>query len=666
MNPRPRRQIRNNAALLALIVFASNARALSPNEWRFRQPLGVPAAGLIRLDLPPATLDAARPALEDLRLLDSAGQEVAYLIEQPTPQPAAQRRPRSFRASLEPAATVLSIETGIDTPIAGLTLESPSGAFAKIARIEGSNDGATWTQLLAGRPILRLPNGVAQLDAEFAPGVWKFLRIMLDDRRSIPAPFTGALLLGERVEAPAVIANTTIRSRDESPGVTRLAVDLGAANLRVARITLETSDPLFTRAVTLAVPEISEDGIREQSVADGAVHRIAVDDNIAEQLDVRIERQVASRELLVLIRNQDSPPLAITGVRATLRPARLVFLAREPGAFQLITGNSQCAAPRYDLAPLAGRLKSAPAAAAALSALVPNPDFHSPETLPGLGENAAALDVSAWKFRKPLVVESSGVMQLELDLDVLAHAARGFGDVRVMRGGRQIPYLVERTSIQRAIALQAAPANDPQHSRISRWSLALPKTGLPLTRLVCASATPLFERELRLSEEVPDERGGKFTRELGRASWQHTPDHPAREVTIEFSNTPAIAALFLETDNADNPPIDLANPRAFHPVTRLVFKAAPDAREPLELFYGNDRADAPRYDLRLVATQLLGAEKSIATLGPETPVAKHPRPDSEVPGGTGGIAFWLVLALVVAGLLIVLARLLPRPPDAAS
>ena len=442
MNPRTRRPFRRHAALIALIGFAANALALTPNEWRFRQPLDVPAASLVRIDLPPATLDAARPALEDLRLIDSAGQEVAFLIEQPAPQPAAQRRPQSFRASLEPAATVLAIETGIDTPIAGIALESPSGAFAKIARIEGSNDEVTWTLLVAARPILRLPNGVAQLDAEFPPGVWKSLRVTLDDHRSLPAPFTGALLLGERVEAPTVAANATIRSRDESPGVTRIAVDLGAANLRVARITLETSDRLFTRAVTIAVPEVSEDGVREQPIADGTAHRIAVDDNIAEQLDVRIERQVASRELLVLIRNQDSPPLAITGVRATLRPARMIFLAREPGTFQLLTGNTRCASPRYDLAPLAGRLKNASAITATVSALMPNPDFQSPETLPGLGGSAAVLDVSAWKFRRPLVIGTSGVMQLELDLDVLAHAARGFGDLRVMRGGRQIPYLV--------------------------------------------------------------------------------------------------------------------------------------------------------------------------------------------------------------------------------
>jgi len=35
--------------------------------------------------LPVETLDAARPALEDLRLYDDAGNEVPYLIERPVP-----------------------------------------------------------------------------------------------------------------------------------------------------------------------------------------------------------------------------------------------------------------------------------------------------------------------------------------------------------------------------------------------------------------------------------------------------------------------------------------------------------------------------------------------------------------------------------------------------
>ncbi len=663
MTPKLRRPFLKIFALLAL---AANALALSPAEWRNRQQLDVPAAGLVRIDLPPSALSAARPALEDLRVLDSAGQEVAFLVERPAPKPAAQQRPKSFRAKVEAGATVLAIETGIDTPIGGLALESPSGAFMKLARIEGSADGETWTQLVASRPILHLPNGVKQLDAYFAPGIWKYLRVTLDDRRSLPAPFSGALLLGESTEAPTTDVKATIQSRDESPGVTRFTVDLGGANLRVAQIHLETSDPLFTRDITIAEPEISEDGIRERQTASGTVHRIAVDDDVAEQLDVRIERQLKARELFVFIRNQDSPPLTITGVRATLRPARLLFLARETGPYQLLTGNNQCAAPQYDLTPFASRLKNVTAITATPSPLTDNPDFHAPETMPGIGENAAALDVSAWKIRRLLSIERSGVQQLDLDQPILAHAQRDFADLRLMRGGKQIPYLIARTSIQRAIPLEAAPVNDPKRPRISRWAFSMPMPGLPLTRFVCASATPLFERDLRLVEETTKSRGEKSAREITRANWQRTPDHPARELVMDFSQPPITDTLFLETDNADNSPIDLANSRVLHPVTRLVFKAAPDPREPLELFYGNERANGPRYDLHLVAAQILGAEKAIATLGNETPLGKTPVRAPEAPSTSSTIAFWIVLALVVVGLLFVLARMLPRPPDAQA
>ena len=71
---------------------------------------------------------------------------------------------------------------------------------------------------------------------------------------------------------------------------------------------------------------------------------------------------IPARELLLLIRNDDSPPLAIGTVRAERRLARVVFFAREPGRFTLLTGNSQCPAPRYDVSSLGAQLKNAAAA----------------------------------------------------------------------------------------------------------------------------------------------------------------------------------------------------------------------------------------------------------------------------------------------------------------
>src|SRR2546428_10716792 len=66
--------------------------ALSPAEWRYQQTLEIPASGLVRVDLPPATLNAARPGLDNLRVIDAKGAEVPFLIEQPAQQPGVRQR----------------------------------------------------------------------------------------------------------------------------------------------------------------------------------------------------------------------------------------------------------------------------------------------------------------------------------------------------------------------------------------------------------------------------------------------------------------------------------------------------------------------------------------------------------------------------------------------
>ena len=74
-----------------------------------------------------------------------------------------------------------------------------------------------------------------------------------------PVPFTGARVHAADVEAaPVELQTVTIAERNENPGETRLTLNLGAANLDVASVKIETDEPLFTRDVTLAVPQITD------------------------------------------------------------------------------------------------------------------------------------------------------------------------------------------------------------------------------------------------------------------------------------------------------------------------------------------------------------------------------------------------------------------------
>ena len=649
------------------LVCAGAASAALPAEWQHTQQFDVAAPGLVKISLPVDTLDAARPALEDLRLCDDAGNELPFLITRPAPSPKAVQSAKSFQVSLQPAATVITLETGLAQPLDGVTLESPAANFIKAVRVEGSADGQTWQRLAQGQPIFRqFPRGRerSQLHVSFPAGTWPFLRLSIDDQRSQAIPFTGARVHAADVEGtPVELQNVTIAERNENPGETRLTLNLGSANLDVASVKIETDEPLFTRAVTLAVPRITDLGIFEQPVGQGVIYSVVIEGQPpSANLSVPLETKVTSRELVLLIRNEDSPPLSISAVRVERRPIYLVFMARSAGAFHLLTGNKFCAAPRYDLAALGANLKNAAITPAKISALAENPNYRAPEALGGLEVPGAALDVSPWKFRKPVQIARAGGQQVELDLDVLSHADGSLADLRVMRGTNQVPFIVQRTSISRAITPTVTLSNDPKHPKSSRWLIKLPKANLPLTRLTCATTTALFQRSMTLAVEETDERGGTFHRQLGSGTWTQTPDRKTKEFSLPLNSVARGDTLILETENGDNPAIQLEKFTAFYPATRVLFKAKAD--DGLYLYYGNPNISPPSYDLNLVAGGLLAADKSAATLGAEEQLKKSSWAESQTPG-TGGILFWGILAVVVIGLLVIISRLLPKSPPTA-
>jgi hypothetical protein len=208
--------------------------------------------------------------------------------------------------------------------------------------------------------------------------------------------------------------------------------------------------------------------------------------------------------------------------------------------------------------------------------------------------------------------------------------------------------------------LNASTVNDPKKPTWSRWSMKLPQPGLPITRIVCTSPSPLFHREMRLWEEVTDERGDKYPRELGRVAWDKTPAS-RRDLVVDLKARPQSDTLFLETDNGDNPAIELRDFRSYYPATRVLFRAAPDSAKPLWIYYGNPNASGPHYDLMLVSADLLRAERTSVVAGAEEDVSGRVNRAGEALTGSARYIFWGALALVVIALLAIMSRFLPKP-----
>ncbi len=656
---------------MACTLANGTAFALDPAEWRHTQELIVPQAGLARVDLPAATLDAAQPALSDLRLLDPAGHEVSYLIERPMPKTASSAGPAEFQSAINPGATTtVTLRTGSTAPIDAVELNSPAHRFIKAVKVESSSDGRTWREIVANKPIFRMPDGAENLRIDFPETSQPWLRFTVDDRRDEPIPFNSARLISPGSgEAPSEALPVTIKSNDESPGVTRIAIDLSAANLPVASLKLETGSPLFTRSVSVAEPEAGDRGLVERTVGESIIYRLDLDGTNEQCLEIPIERQIKTRELLLLIHNQDSAPLAIDGVKGTRREVRALFYATSPGKYSLLTGNSQCAAPRYDLSALGGQLENAAAPILEPGPPGENPGYRIPEALGSLSVQGGAIDPANWKYRKALPVSGHGGQQVELDQDVLAHAAGDLSDIRIAQAGRQIPFVLERTSITRAIPLSATRKVDAENPTRSLWVLKLPQPGLPITSLTCRALSPIFERSMRLFEEVVDDRGDTDSRELGGAAWRHTPGDSRQSLVLQLDTAPQSGILYLQTDNGNNAALELSSFEGAYPVTRAVFKAPEDSADPVWLYYGNENAGFASYDLRLVTDELLRAPREPITAGPQEATNGAPGGTAGALSGASRYLFWGALSLVVAALLAVTAKLLPRednPPPPAG
>jgi Protein of unknown function (DUF3999) len=630
-----------------------------PRDWRYEQRFSIADAGLVKLSLPVETIDAAQPGLEDLRLYDDAGNEIPFMIESPTRKGRTQQAPESFQVSLNRGATVVTLRTGLEQPLGAFVVDTPATSFIKAVRVEGSEDGQTWQRLTEGQPIFRR-EGLSQLRVELAAAPWRWLRATVDDQGSAPIPVTGVHLETSDLESiPSLAQPVTIKERKSASGETRLTVNLGAANLSIAEVRIETEDPLFTRTVTLFSQEVAEDSVREQPIGQGLIYRIAAEGQPPSMnLSVPVERQILSRELLVRIRDESSPPLHVTGVRVERRPAYLIFMARQTGSYHLLLGNRSVGAPRYDVQRFSANLKDVAVSPLQISALMDNPDYRAREALSGLDVTGAPLDVSGWKFRKPIRLSNGSAHQVEIDLDVLSHADPAMADLRVVQGEVQTPYLFQRSSTSRDLSPAFTVSNDPKRPKQSRWTVKLPQPRLPLTRLVCITKTPVFQRELWVSEEITDERGNVSHRVLGRGTWTQTPERESREFALPLDVAPTGDALFVETDNGDNPPIELERIEATIPVTRILFKAKPS--DSLFLYYGNPKASSPQYDLSLVARELVAAERVDASLGAEERLQKDSWTSSATPG-KGGVLFWGILVLVVVVLLVLISRMLPKP-----
>jgi hypothetical protein len=631
------------------------------SPWQWEAEFQVVREGGVRLEIPPRLLEVSRRDLGDLRILSPADREVPYVLESPP------EGGREWREAAEIKATMAEKETRIEVRhtvgegepdrIEAVALVSPAKEFLKSVTIEGRGGDVGWQGLATREPVFRQTDGAERLRIPIPAGPWEEFRIVVDDSRSEPVPFTGVRFEISGIQPETVAQAARLDQVVEKPGETRITLDLGARNLNLSAIRFDISDAVFSRPLELSYAVPTPDGEdRMERIAAGVIYRVAGSEGKStEDLSLAIQRRIPTRQIVAVFRNGDSPPLAIRGAHVAAFPTRVVFHASQPGRWRVITDKPGAKAPDYDLKPLETSLTASGGSPVQVRAVRKKADYQPSEPLPGLDIAGAGINLDDWARRRPLDARP-GVLRIELDDSVLAISRSDLGDLRLVQQGRQIPYLISPATVRREVKTTLNPLpSSPQRPSLGRWEVRLPVDGLPAHSLTARSSSPLFTRKFVASVERKDTLGNRWRQDVGSAEWVKSAEKDS-SLVILFNGERLPAELVLETDHGDNPPIVLDEVVVRYDAPVLVAKVTDSS--PVFLCYGNPKATTPQYDLRLVRDELLAAPPEPASLGEEEILKPDPGDGPAMDAGSPWL--WLALGGVVAALLTIVAKLLPR------
>ena len=179
--------------------------------------------------------------------------------------------------------------------------------------------------------------------------------------------------------------------------------------------------------------------------------------------------------------------------------------------------------------------------------------------------------------------------------------------------------------------------------------------GLPVAHLAVRSSARLFARRLIVSIRHQNDRGNAWSEEVAAADWAKS-GADAAPLLLSLGGRRMPRSFVVATDHGDNPPIPLDEIGVSYAAPSIIAKITDSTA--LFLYYDNPKAPAPRYDVQLVSSELPSPDQAPSPLAAEEilSTAPHQRPPLE----TGPPWLWVALSGVVAALLVIVAKLLPR------
>jgi hypothetical protein len=384
---------------LWMTAWATGAAAAEPRP-RLARDIELPPRmqeELVAVPLDSDVYAAAQSSLADLRVLDSNGREVGFLLR-PAPATKTHRvrrtwtpRQRSLRPLPEEGLEITVHLDASDPVPEGLRLATPLTNFEQHVQVSSSADGVAWTPLTEAllfdysrymdvrNDRVTLPRTthrhfrivVARVTAEQESELLELTRRLQGGRETDrservqierrPFRIDQVEFWTEQAEARTASIQTTeypiagfTVTEDVQTKTTRVLIETRSPPL--TSFTLETPDRNFSRRASVEVEQPVGPQSRHRTLSTGQLTRLEFRKLSTSELTLEFP-ETRAEQYRILIENRDSPPLTIERIIARGPVYEVVFLAVPETTYRLAYGGEEFTPPSYDTAAIQAALR---------------------------------------------------------------------------------------------------------------------------------------------------------------------------------------------------------------------------------------------------------------------------------------------------------------------
>lgn len=328
-------RIINIAALLCCLIIGNEGWAQP--AYKATLPT-VRADAFYAIDLPHEVLGGARTDLADIRIKDSKGQEVAWLLQEDVRSGHdSEFIPYQTTITSTSRRTHVLITANGDS-ISSFTLKIKNADIEKESTLAGSNDGKKW---FAVKDYFRLSNisssnrTEALLDLSFPLSDYKFYKIEISDSLSAPLNIVGVGKMKDELYYEQGLLEVPLHASSIRQKGKRTEIQLiYPCKYQIERIAFYISSPqYFCRELKMVSPwdapisTLSHRRTKPQSAP----------------------MEVYTDTLRMSVFNGDDQPLTIDSIKTYIRKFYLVAALKQGMSYTFTYGDENASSPQYDL-----------------------------------------------------------------------------------------------------------------------------------------------------------------------------------------------------------------------------------------------------------------------------------------------------------------------------